>query len=251
MKLTHKILGIAFIMLVLSALVLMIKIKMEVKQFKHERTIGNQQWEELNVPLTEFDELEAGEHFVVKWHRGSPAGKINVESNLKNYIKIEQNGTHIRIYLDSIHNYKTHGDIVVNVYSGNLKHIRLYDFVEFQALDTLQSIHLQVHMSDHSEARLISVADSLSVSLEDFSELRANGRSAVTRITQMDHSECDASDFQTQVCEADLKDFSSARIKVANQLKADCSDHSEFRYAGDQVRVESNQRDFATIEKFD
>ncbi len=250
MKLTHKILGIAFIIMLAAALVLMIKIKLEMRHFMNERTVGNQQWEKLDVQLSEFDGLEASEHFVVRWHKGSPAGKISVENNLKNYVKIDQQGSFIKIHMDSIHNYKMHGDIVIDVYSSTLNRIQLNDFVRFQAMDTVQTTAFQILMGDHSEASLVGHADSVQISLNDFAELQLKGRSAFTKLVQSDHSECDAEEFQAKDCDADLQDFSSGKMKVLNYLKVVCSGHSEFKYSGDSIRVESNERDFGSIEKY-
>lgn len=250
MKLSNKIALIATGLVILSTLAVMIKVRMAADTYKSELVIGNKSWVEIDVPLMPFTTLEAGKHFVVSWHKGSPKGKIRVEENLKDYVRIIQDGQRIQIRMDSIQSYKSNEAIRIDLYSDTLTEIYLNGFVEFEMKDTLHAAQLFVSSENHSEGNLLLVLDQLELRMNDFSQLKLKGSALNANIKLDDHTELKARDLKTEMMNLNMQDFCEARVNVSKKLIAECSDHAKLVYAGsDSLETQIHNREFSEVNK--
>lgn len=250
MKLSNKISLIAVAIILFSTLIVMIKVKMEANTYKTEMTIGNKSWIEIDVPLTDFSIIEAGKHFEVYWHKGNPNAKIRVEENLKDYVKVVQDGKRINIRMDSIQNYKAHEAIRIDLYSDTITEIYLKDFVEFQMKDTLHLSQLMVSTENHSEGHLLLILDQLELRMNDFSQLKMKGKILNCNIQMDDHTELKAKELDTDYVNINMQDFCEARVQVAKKLIAECSDHAKLVYSGSQnLETQIQNREFSEASK--
>ncbi|MBK9108733.1 MAG: DUF2807 domain-containing protein [Saprospiraceae bacterium] len=250
MKLSNKISLIAVAIILISTLVVMIKVKMEANTYQKEMTIGNKSWVEIDVPLTAYTIIEAGKHFEVYWHKGNPNAKIRVEENLKDYVKIIQDGQRISIRMDSIQSYRTHEAIRIDLYSDTLTEIYLNNFVEFHMKDTLRLTQLMVSTENHSEGHLLLILDQLELRMNDFSQLKVMGKITNCNIQMDDHTELKAKALETEFVNLNMQDFCEARVHVAKKLIAELSDHAKLVYSGaENLETQIQNREFSEASK--
>lgn len=249
MKLSNKILIIAIGLGVLSTIVLMVKVKMEADNFKSTRTIGNKTWVSIDKTLDEYNSIQVEGHFEVNWHKGSPMAKINIEENFKDYVKVEQEGNKVRVYLDSIKNYKSNGVMTIDLYSDAFDELVLMDFCEFTCEDKCIVPTLKVFTKNHSEAKINAEVDTLIFTAQDFSESKMSGTAQYSKMVMTDHSALKAYDFESNSAEVNLSNFSTAKITVKSSLSAHCSDHTDLRYRGDSLVTQIINREFSEVRK--
>jgi hypothetical protein len=249
MKQSNKILIGLFSLLLVLTFITLFKIKSLHDVYKNSETFGNKNWITSELDLKEFSELTAGEHLKVTWHRGIPHAKIQIEESLKNYLKVQQEGTRVIVKMDSLVNYRINGTIEVDLYSQNLDKITLIDFVSFETLDTLSGNELLLELSDHSNASVFLKAAKFELSQFNFSQLTLIGSAQFAKMKLSDHCQLDAQKISIDELEMDMDDFSQAELNVNSKLQAVCSDHSQLEYQGDSVTAEIKQRDFSQVNK--
>lgn len=249
MKLSNKILMIAIGLGVLATVILMVKVKMEADHFKSTRTIGNKTWVSIDKSLEDFNAIQVEGHFEVNWHKGSPMAKINVEENFKDYVKVEQEGNKVRVYLDSLNNYKSNGAMTIDLYSEAFNELVLMDFCEFTCEDKCIVSSLNVFVKNHSQAKINAEVDSMFFIAQDFSESKMSGKATFSDMVMTDHSALKAYDFESNIAVVNLSNFSTAKITVKSTLNAHCSDHTNLRYKGDSLVTQIINREFSEVRR--
>ncbi|MBK6543879.1 MAG: DUF2807 domain-containing protein [Saprospiraceae bacterium] len=249
MKLSNKILIAFFSLIFILTIVTMVEIHNLEKDYFNDRISGNQKWTSAEYSILDFHTLEVGGHFVVRWHKGSPKLIVKIEESLKPYFRIKQDSDKLSFNMDSLETYRSNGNIEVDIYSENLRALKLSDFMQFSSKDTLNSGTLSFEFEDHVEVDLLVQTDSLELNLFDFSQLKLKGSSKVTNADLNGHTELDAFDFSMQNAFIHMDDFSKAELLVLNYLKAECQDHAILNYKGSTVTAEINQRNFSEVTK--
>lgn len=250
MKLSNKLAIAAIGLVVVSTLVVMIKVKMESKTYIENLTIGNKAWIEIEVPLSNYSVIDAGKHFEVYWHKGSPKATIRVEENLKDFVKVTQDSSKVKVIMDSIQSYRSHEAIRIDFYSDTLTEIYLHGFVEFVMKDSLKANQLMITMENHAEASMKLIVSQLNVRLNDFSQLKIRGQATQTEIVMDDHSELKARELNTETMNLEMQDFCEARVSVAKKLVANCSDHSNLTYSGSlSLETQINNKEFSEVNR--
>lgn len=249
MKLSNKISWITAGIIVLCTLIVMIKMRVEANKYLKELKVGNKTWVEENIPLTEFTIIEAGKHFVVNWHKGSPKATVRVEENLKQYVKVEQDGQRIRVKMDSLTNYRINESIRIDLYSDSLSEIFMNGFVEFKMKDSLRVQQFKVNIENHANASLWIIANQVNMQLNDFCEVSLKGSTDYLKLDMDDHSSLSAKNFEVNKCDLEMGDFSEARVNVKIHLNAECTDHSNLTYSENpQLETHLINREFSEIQ---
>lgn len=249
MKLSNKLLIGFFSLVFILTLYTMIKIQHLEKEYFKNRITGNKNWITHEIPLKDFTSLEAGGHFIVRWHKGSPMLKVKIEETLKPFFNFHQSADKTSFDMDSLGSYTSNGSIEVDVYSENLINLNLNGFIQFSSMDTLNNPVLKIELEDHAEVELLIHADSLNLNMYDFCSLQIKGQSHATNLKLSDHSQLEAYEFYITNAYCQMDDFSGAELQVVKYLKAECQDHANLSYKGENVIAESSQRNFSQVNK--
>ncbi|HEX5626093.1 MAG TPA: DUF2807 domain-containing protein [Saprospiraceae bacterium] len=249
MKLSNKILIGAFAAGLLLTLAIMVQLRITQKNYLSTLTTGNKDWVVAEFLIQPFETLHVGNHFEVKWHRGAPMVKVRIEENIKPFLKVSQDSGVLHIDLDQMKLFRTHGGIVVDVWSEHLYKIQLEDFVQFEAMDTLNGEVIHIDVQDHAQLTLGLQAAEARIRLYDFCQVDLSGRAESAILHMGDHSQLEGRRLQLTAAEVEMSDFSNADLSVSGMLKANCVDHAQLSYRGDSVHAEVSQRDFAEIRK--
>ncbi|MCC6753633.1 MAG: DUF2807 domain-containing protein [Saprospiraceae bacterium] len=250
MKLSTKISLAALVAVMLTTLYMMIVVKMEIRKYFGEMTIGNGVMKTFDVPLQDFSAVDVSDYFDIHWTRGLPQARVQVDSNLMEFVAIKQNGSHLTIEVDSLHRLRAKKRIRIELQSDSLVQIDLQDYVNLTVHDTLRQNELRLKAGDYCNAKLTLEVALLNIELGDFSDIRVGGTAANFNATMADHSDFNGKALVATNAECSLQDFASARLRVTGLLKASCSDHADLRYDGpDSLRTETQVTDFADIRK--
>jgi len=249
MKLSNKIAIAAVAFIMLCTLIVLVKLRFDVNDYQRDLTVGNRSWVQMEVPLTEFTILEAGKHFEVNWHKGSPKATVRVEDNLKQFVMVKQEGQRVTIKMDSIKSYQINEAIIVDVYSNTLGEIFLNEFVQFTMKDSIHAEQIKILTENHAEANMLLNVSQADIQLNDFSSMHIKGSADYINLRLDDHSELNAKNFIINRCDLEMGDFSQARVNVLQKLKANCSDHTSLTYTG-YAQLETNiiNREFSEVE---
>ncbi len=247
MKLSTKLLLALFALGIVLSFITMFKIQQLNAEYSKDIYKGNQNWINLDLPVQAFNSIEIGNHLTVNWHKGAPKATIRIEENLKNIVQLKQTGEHVKIYFDSLSNYRLNGKIVVDLYSESLSKIHLKDFLEFTTVDKLDASKLELELEDHIEATMNLSVDTLWVSMYDFCELTLSGQAAFGNVQLSGHSQLDGSNLNLNAIETQMDDFTEAELNLKRYIKASLKDHAQLNYKGDSVMAEIKTRDFSKV----
>ncbi|MBP8726082.1 MAG: DUF2807 domain-containing protein [Saprospiraceae bacterium] len=250
MKLSNKIALAAIAAVILTTVYTMVVVKIEIGKYFSGITAGNGVIKTFDVPIQDFSALDASDYFDIHWSRGIPQARVQVDSNLMEYVAIRQNGMFLTIAVDSLHRLRVKNRIRIELQSDSLVQIDLQDHVKLTLHDTLRQTELRLNAGDYTNAKLPLEVAFLNIELDDFSDVRAGGRAATLNVTMGDHADLNGKSLVATNADCKLQDFASARFRVTERLKANCSDHADLRYAGpDSLRAETQATDFADIRK--
>ena len=231
MKTSNKILLGAFILILVSATVMMFIVKANLNGDPGNMVTGNKQVITQTRDVQNFQNIEAKGGIKLKLEQGSAQEvKVEADENLIDLITTEVRNNKLYVSLKkSIRQYEA-----LNVYVtfDTLNSLTLQAGVQATNEGTLQFGNLDMNVSSGAGTDMNLFAENLSLNVSSGSNVTLSGKTNDLRVDNSSGAIVNASQLEAAYCHANSSSGANTRIWVTKECSIDASSGGRIKYAG-------------------
>jgi len=231
MKTSNKILLGAFILILISATVMMIIVKANLNGETGSMVSGNKHAITQTRDVQNFQNIEAKGGIKLKLTQGATtAVKVEADDNLIDMISTEVRNNKLYISLDR--NIRHYEALNVYVTFDTLYNLTLQAGVQATNTDTLKFGDLDFDVSSGAGAEMNLLAEDLNLNVSSGSRVTLSGKTNQFRVDNSSGAIVNASRLEAVYCRASSSSGANTRIWVTKECSIDASSGGRIKYAG-------------------
>lgn len=231
MKTSNKILLGAFILILISATVMMIIVKANLTGESLNVVTGNKHVITQTRDVQNFQNIEAKGGIKLKLTQGTKtAVTVEADDNLADLISTEVRNNELYISLDK--NIRHYEALNVYVTFDTLYNLTLQAGVQATNTDTLKFADLDLDVSSGAGTEMNLSAEELSLNVSSGSRVTLTGKTNKFRVDNSSGAIVNASRLEAAYCRASSSSGAYTRIWVTKECSIDASSGGRIKYAG-------------------
>ena len=204
---------------------------------------------EKKVSFTAFEKIEvSGAIKLVLKQDSSYVVKIATDSNLMDYVTVEQKGSKLNISMKKS-SYCGADSIVVEAGIGKLTEITASGAVRTLSNARINTGDLKLNLSGSTETVLDVNASKITSIIDGVGKMKLYGQAGAHQLSITGTGDIDASDFITGIYNIEITGNAKANINVLNELNVRTEGASDIHYKGNPKKVNEKKSGAATLEK--
>ncbi len=192
-----------------------------------------------NRTVSEFDEIEIdGQANVFLEQGSSPSVKIEIDSNLVEFIKTEVSGMRLEIEENKCIEELTEFNVYIT--TTNLSRLTVGGSAKIKGETTIKSEKLLIKTNDAAEVELSLEVDDLEVITKGSGEVKLLGYAKQFDIELAGAGSLDAFRLQAKEIDAEVKGAGTCKINVTEKFDGDVSGSGKLYYKGNPKKVKTD-----------
>ncbi|MHA4895071.1 head GIN domain-containing protein [Pedobacter sp. PWIIR3] len=196
-----------------------------------------------------FDKIDvSGAMKLVLKQDSTYAIKIEADSNLMEYIKVDVSGSELKLDMKK-GQYCGTDSIVIYAGIGELKKLSAAGAVDVRSEGAIYAKDVSMSLAGASNASLSLNAANLITTIDGVGKLKLAGQAGTHKLTTTGSAEIDAFNFASGVYDISITGTGKANINVLNELKVKTEGSSEVYYKGNPSSIDEKKTGAAKLEK--
>ena len=251
MKTSNKILiGVLAGILLLGILPIFL-LKGGINFSQKERIKGNGDWKKEAFNLSDFKNIDLQDNFEVRLKQGDFSVEVEAESNIMEYLKVENADGYLILGSKKGFKLKSSEDPRVYISMPDVNVITVSGVGKFRSEGNFKTENLEVMISGAADMELDLECTTLKTRISGAGDISLRGSADYFSTSNSGAGNIDAYDFVTKTTKISINGAGDAKVHATERVDANINGAGSVSYAGNPEEVNKQVNGFGSIKKRD
>jgi len=251
MKTSNKILLGTLAGILLLGILPIFLIKGNFNFSQKEKIRGNGDWKKETFNLSDFENIDLQDNFDVRLKQGDFSVQVEAESNIMEYLKIENADGYLILGSKEGFNLKSSDDPRVYISMPDLNVITVSGVGEFTTEGNFKTEDLEVIVSGAADMDLELECTTLKTRISGAGDINLTGSADYFSSSNNGAGNINAYDFETRTTKVSINGAGDAKINATERIDANINGAGNISYVGNPGEINKQINGFGNIEKRD